>query len=134
MWQFVKKGAKKAKARMRARRVKHAKKTGGFQMAKRKSFGKRRSGMGMGILGVAYKGALMGMGAATAVNSVTGGEKIPFQSELAAGVAGLTAGKGMKNRIVGAAAGAGATAALKYLPGMLRGANNTSVPSNGNLN
>jgi hypothetical protein len=124
--EYSRKAVKRPVGIARPKRAK--KKTGGFHMAK-KHYSRKARSMNLGILGVAYKGALMGIGAATAVNTLTSGEKIPFQSELAGGIAGLTSAKGTKNRIVGAVAGAGATMAIKHLPNMLKGINNASGPN-----
>lgn len=96
-------------------------KKGGFTMARRRSHRtSRKGGLGLnrGIMGGLYhptgmiNQALVGIGTATAINSVIG-EKIPFQSELV-GFA------------TGGVVGAGAVLLLKNAPKLLGGTNATA--------
>ena len=121
LYRYLHGKGKKHKAK--ARRVSHKRYRSVVSMARRSKRVSHRRGMfgGSGLMGL-VKPALEGVGTATVVNQLTGGEKIPFQSE----VAGAAGAYLMHRSIKSAAIGAGAVLLLKYLPNLMGGVSATS--------
>ena len=116
MWRFVKKGAKKAKARVTRTRTRRVKSRRVFHMARRRGrrVSHRRTGMSGSVMSL-IKPALIGIGAAHLSGYVP--INVPYKEEAAGAVAGYLLG----GKIKGAAIGAGAVFLSKMAQGSTGG-------------
>ena len=103
MWRFIK-GKAKSIVKTRSKRVKHKRKsTGGFQMARRRSYSRRgrsRSRGGFGMGGISIKGVLAGA-LAGMVNQKFAPQMIPYQNVAAGAAVGKFARTGVLSGAIG---------------------------------